>query len=126
MRIEKFRFEDSKYEDKTNDETAIIRSIVTLLNVNMTFEVDPELEEYKERYTTVIWIEGLEFYFEVKHNHETRAVEASVTFYNFAGGSLKSFAYNFPSNPYTQLIGKEVRTALALNVNFGPEASKVL
>lgn len=81
---------------------------MSMLNVNITYELDCDLEEFNETTSMMIWIQGLEFYVSVSRDHETEIVEPAITFYNIAGGSFKMHIFNFPSNGYTQLIGKEV------------------
>lgn len=111
MRIEKFSF--GSYAERTDDDQATALSVMTLHNVNFTYDVDSELSEYKARYTVVLWMEALDFNVEVSRVHETGFVYASVKFFNLMG-KFKSHVFNFPSNPYTQRIASEVRNMKSL------------
>lgn len=99
----------SKYEDKTDQTKVLIQTIMGLMNVNLTFELDCELEEYKAQTSMIIWVDRLEFNVMVTKDHITGEVKPSVNFYNIAGGSFSMYIFNFPDNAYTQLIGKEVK-----------------
>lgn len=97
------------YKETVDSKEVSIKIGMIMKNVNVTFEVDSELEEYKGRSSIVIWIEGIQFFVEVKRNHETKWIEATVKFDNLFGSLLTNVhVFNFPSNPYTQLIGQMV------------------
>lgn len=118
MRIESFELLDSKYKTRLSDETAEIESMISFNNVNVTFEVDSELSEYKAHYTVVLWSRAIDFSIKVVQQHETKAVEAFVKFDNFFGTLSDRHVYNFPSNPYTQIIGKEVSESFQVPLCF--------
>lgn len=109
MNIEYFSLNNLKYEDKTDDTRAFIQNILTISNVNLTYELDSDLEEYRGEATIVIWISGLEFYVSVERDHATGTVTPAVSFYNIGGGAFKMHIFHFPNNAYTQLIAKEVK-----------------
>lgn len=110
IKIEEYALNDVKYIDQTNGTQAFINSYLYMYNVNVTFELDCDLEEYKARDSMVIYLPGLEFDISVARNHETGLVEPSIRFTNFFGAVTNIAILNFPSNPYTQLIAREVRT----------------
>lgn len=109
MKIGEFEFSDINFKDSTDNTKAWIQTSMFMKNVNVSFDLDCDLEEYKETTSMVIWFESLDFTVSVTKNHETELVEPSVKFANFAGGQFKMKIINFPNNPYTQLIAKEVR-----------------
>lgn len=77
-------------------------------NVNMTYDLDIEFSEYQGLTSTIIFLPGLEFAVTVSKNHATGLVTPEIAFLNFFGSLLNIKIMNFPSNPYTQLISKEV------------------
>lgn len=97
------------YMDKTNQTDAAIEILMTLKNVNITFEVDSELEDFKGKtYSVIISIEGIEFDVKISRNHATGLVTPSIKYANLFGSQKNFKVINFPSNAYTQLIAKEV------------------
>jgi hypothetical protein len=109
MRIEKFEMNPANYVDLSDDTKAFIQTSMSFLNFNMTFELDCDLEEYKQPSSMVIWIQGLDFQVSVTREHATGVVVPSITFLNIAGGINKMHVYNFPDNGYMQLMAKEVK-----------------
>lgn len=107
-KIEEYAINDVKYMDQTDNSRALVKTLLYMNNVNVTYELDSDLEEYKARSSMVIWMPGLEFEVSVTRNHETGLVEPSISFTNFFGSVTKIANINFPSNAYTQLISREV------------------
>lgn len=98
----------SNYKETVDAKEVTITIGMIMNNVNVTFEVDSDLTEYKGRSSLVIWVESIEFSVEIKRNHETKWIEETVKFISMSNSLTKSHVFNFPSNPYTQLIGERV------------------
>lgn len=101
----------SDYVDRSSQTEAFIEITMILKNVNITYDVDSELEDYNgKRFAIIIWIDGLQFKISLLRNHATGILDPSISFYNY--NSKRFQIINFPSNPYSQLIAKEVRRSL--------------
>lgn len=108
MKIGKVNLVDLKYLDLSDATRALIKSTVILENVDITYELNCELEDYKGIATQVFHFNGLEFSVEITKNHATGSVDPLIKFENIFGGILKLAIKNFPSNPHTQIIAREV------------------
>ena len=117
MMIEKAELGESKYLDRTNQTDAIITSLLTIRNVKITYDVDSELEEFKGKtYSIIMEIQGIEFKVEVSKNLETGLITSTIKFYNLFGFPKNFNIINFPSNPYTQLIAKQVKSLIKIKL----------
>jgi hypothetical protein len=82
---------------------------VVLENVEVVYELLAEFDDYEATSTQVFAIDGLEFTASISKNHAKGIVEPMITFDNIFGGVFKMSIRNYPSNPRTQMISKEVR-----------------
>lgn len=102
MSIDKAEISKAKYLDITNQTDAYVENIMTLKDINMTYEVDSELDEYKGKtYSMIIWIKAIEFKYSVSRNHVTGKVTSLIKFTNVLDYPKDFIVINFPSNPYT-------------------------
>lgn len=108
MKIGKVNFLEPKYLDLSDSTKALIKTTVIFENVDVTYELDYEFEDHEAISTQVLHFGGLEFSVAVSKDHTTTTPSPLIKFENVFGGILKISIENIPSNPYNQIIAKEV------------------
>jgi hypothetical protein len=108
MKIGKVTFLEPKYLDLSDSTKALIQTNVIFENVDVTYELDCELEEHEAISTQVLHFGGLEFFVSISKDHAATSPKPLIKFENVFGGIFKISIENVPSNPYNQIIAKEV------------------
>ena len=109
---------DAKFKDLSDATKVFISSTVILENVEVTYELDCELEEFESTATQVYLIDGLEFTASISKDHsESSQAQTVFKFENIFGGIFKMSIKNYPSNPFTQIIAREVEKKV-LNYSY--------
>lgn len=119
---------DVKFKDSSDSKKAFISSTIVLENVEVSYEINCELEDYESTATQVYLINGLEFTASISKDHiEDSKVQTIFKFENIFGGIFKMSIKNYPSNPYTQIIAREVKKNYSndsyLKMNISDEKS---
>jgi hypothetical protein len=101
---------DAKYRDLTNNTEAFIETYVYFDDVDVVYDLECDLTEFKGQSSMVINFESLDFHVTIRRKHEDGIIVTTMASANIGAPKAISIT-NFPNNPYTQLIAYEMKQA---------------